>query len=118
MKAKALEVRDEGTFIPVLAVDMNPTTYINNADAHLSQRYLLRRCGYPCDGKPNIMITNMNGGDKANNDIYNWGGRTYPVAHNYIVHHWDELVDGDVIDVQFILGETKEPKLSEKYTAR
>ena len=107
MIAKALELRDEGTFITLLAVNMNP---INDA-----QRYLLRRCGYPCDGLPNIAITHLRaGGDKCSNDPYYWGGRTYPVAHNYIIEHWDELRDGDVIDVQFILGETKEPKISER----
>ena len=39
MKAKALEIRDEGTFIPALAVDMNP------ADDDL-QRWLLQRLRY------------------------------------------------------------------------
>lgn len=35
-------------------------------------------------------------------------------AHNWIIDHWQELKDGDVVDVQFILGETKEPKVSER----
>ena len=48
MKAKALEIRDRGTFIPALAVDMNPS---NGA-----QRYLLRRCGYACDDAPNVIL--------------------------------------------------------------
>ena len=106
MKAKALEIRDEGTFIPALAVNMNPTED--------SQRYLLRRCGYACDGRPNIIMTRLDGSGKATNDPYEWGGRTYPVAHNYIIDHWAELADGDVVDVQFILGETQTPKVSER----
>ena len=40
METKVLEVRDRATFIPVLATDMN--------SVHIPQRYLLRRCGYPC----------------------------------------------------------------------
>ena len=40
-----------------------------------------------------------------------------PVAHNYIIEHWHELKDGDVVDVQFILGETKAPKVSERRSA-
>lgn len=107
MKAKALEIRDEGTFIPALAVDMNPQVD--------EQRYLLRRCGYPCDGRPNIILTSLDGSGKATNDPYEWGGRTYPVAHNYIIDHWDELKDGDVVDVSFILGETQAPKVSERF---
>jgi hypothetical protein len=106
MKAKALEIRDEGTFIPALAVDMNPTQD--------SQRYLLRRCGYACDGRPNVILTRLDGSGKATNDPYEWGGRTYPVAHNYIIENWDALSDGDVVDVQFILGETTQPKVSER----
>ena len=106
MKAKALEIRDEGMFIPALAVDMNPTQD--------SQRYLLRRCGYACDGRPNVILTRLDGSGKATNDPYEWGGRTYPVAHNYIIDHWAELADGDVVDVQFILGETQTPKVSER----
>ena len=110
MKAKVLEIRDEGTFIPALAVDINPDTP--------EQLYLMRRCGYPCNGKPNIVLTNLNAdGGKARNDPYAWSGRTYPVAHNYIIEHWNELKDGDVIDVSFILGETEAPKISEREKA-
>lgn len=106
MNTKVLEIRDRGTFIPVLAVDMNPDRE--------TQRPLLRRCGYPCDGEPNIAITHLaaNGG-MTWNDPYGWGGRTYPVAHNYIIKYWDQLRDGDVVDVEFILGESDTKKISE-----
>lgn len=53
MKAKTLEIRDEGTFISALAIDINPS---NDA-----QRYLMRRCGYPCDGLPNVILTCLDG---------------------------------------------------------
>ncbi len=107
MKVKALELRDAATFIPALAVDMNP--------ADESQRYLLRRCGYPCDGRPNILLTRLSGEGEASNDPYSWGGRTFPVAHNWIIEHWDQLEDGDVVDVSFILGETQSRKISERF---
>jgi hypothetical protein len=107
MKTKILEIRDSGTFIPVVAVDMNPE---NEA-----QRYYLRRSGFPCDGAPNIAITHIRAsGDPCWNDPFGWGGRTYPVAHNYIIQHWHEMSDGDVVDVAFILGETETPKVSER----
>lgn len=114
MQAKALEIRDEGTFIAALAVDMNPEDH--DSDKH-GQRYLLRRCGYACDARPNIILTRLDGGGNATNDPYAWGGRTWPVAHKYIIEHWTELRDGDVIDVEFILGETKAPKVSERASA-
>ena len=108
MLTKALELRDSGTFIPILAVDMNP--------GNEAERYLLRRCGYPCDGEPNIIVTRLDGNGKATNDPYAWGGRTYPVAHDWIIKNWRQLMDGDVVDVEFILGEKPEKKISERFT--
>jgi len=106
MRVKALELRDEGTFIPLIAVDMNP----DNEE----QRYLLRRCGYPCNGKPNVVVTRMSAdGLPSSNDPYHWQDRTFAVGHQWIIEHWAELSDGDVVDVQFILGETRKPKVSE-----
>jgi hypothetical protein len=110
MKSKALEIRDEGTFIPALAIDMQPENE--------GQRYLLRRCGYACDGEPNIILTRLSGDGEATNDPYEWGGRTWPVAHNWIIEHWHELADGDVVDVSFILGESERPKVSERHQVR
>jgi hypothetical protein len=119
MHAKAIEIRDEGTFIAVLAVDMNPSVSqpyygFEKYEETEAQRYLLERCGYPCDGKPNVLLTRLDGSGKATNDPYEWGGRTFPVAHEYIIAHWNELRDGDVVDVQFILGETDRSKVSER----
>jgi hypothetical protein len=119
MKVKLLEVRDEGTFIPMFCVDMNPDDDgpeglpTPNEDQH----YLLRRCGYPCDGRPNIAITPLDAGGRPMwNDPYAWDSRTFAVAHKYINDHWAELRDGDVVDVEFILGERLMPKTSERET--
>jgi hypothetical protein len=114
MKPKALELRDDSTFIPILCVDMNPTR-MGTSD-YAPTRYLLRRCGYPCDGKPNIMLTELAGG-LATNDPSIWSDRTFAVAHKWIIAHWWDIHPGDVIDVEFILGETKEKKKSERETA-
>lgn len=123
MQVKLLEIRDEGTMIPIIAIDMNPNTLIDDMLQDTAQRYLLRRVGYPCDGRPNIAITALgaNGG-MCWNDPYGWGGRTYrgrtyPIAHNYIIQRWHDLKDGDVVDVEYIMGETKEPKKSERLTS-
>jgi hypothetical protein len=125
MKAKALEIRDRHTFIPALAVDMNPGPpapdggmSLDELARHLADQvgrmYLLRRAGYACDGEPIIMLTRMAGGLRAFYDPYDWCDRTWTTAHNYIVEHWNELRDGDVIDVEFILGESTQPKVSER----
>ena len=124
MQVKLLEIRDEGTFIGVLCVDMNPSEedYTRLSDGEVreiydAQRYLLRRVGYPCDGRPNIAITEVSASGKPCwNDPYGWGGRTMPVAHKYIIENWESLHDGDVVDVSFILGESNAPKVSERIT--
>ncbi|MCL2452071.1 MAG: hypothetical protein FWD08_00225 [Alphaproteobacteria bacterium] len=106
---KLLEVRDAGTFIPVLCIN------VANA-GNDAQHYLLRRCGYPLDGRPNIILTPLDAGGKpAWNDPYGWkGARTFPVAHEWIIDHWEMLKDGAVVDVEYILGESSVPKTSER----
>lgn len=106
MHALALEVRDHGTFIAVLAVELRPENE--------GQRYLIRREGYRLDGVRNIIITALGGRGKATNDCYEWGDRTWATAHRYIIENWASLHDGDVVDVAYILGETTAPKVSER----
>ncbi len=105
MKAKCLEVRDSMTFIPVVA--------LNTAPENEGQRYLLRRAGYGQEGDT-VILVNLSDCRGAN-DPYEWNSRTMGSAHIYIEEHWAELNDGDVVDVEFILGETTEPKKSERH---
>jgi len=125
MQTKILEIRDSATFILVLCVDMNPTPISINdrhtsrdyqAERHAYQCWALRTYGFPCDKQPNILITPLRADGKANNDPYSWGDRTFKTAHNFITDHWHELSEGDVVDVEFILGETKAPKTSQRLT--
>ena len=56
------------------------------------------------------------------NDPYEWsdlgmGLRTMQVAHNYIIEHYSGLSDGDVVDVEYVLGERLSPKISERLHA-
>ncbi len=115
MIVKAFEIRDKGTFIPVLAVKMVPDEGF--AEFHQGEWYLLRRSGYPFDSQPCVVLCRMecSGIDRnATYDPYAWGGRTFPVAHQYIVENFDSLESGAVVDVEFLLGETTEPKKSER----
>jgi hypothetical protein len=111
---KMLELRDKGTFIPLLCVDMNPDIN-DDGDLIKNQYWLLRRCGHACDKQPNIILTRLSGDGKASNDPYAWGDRTFSIAHKYIIEAWHGLADGDVIDVEFIFGETLVKKTSERY---
>lgn len=108
MDAKTFEIRDNGTFIPALAVRLNPG---NEQD-----RYLLGRAGYgtrPEVQATYVIVVKLEGGQAQYNPI-GWAyGRTMEVAHGFILDHFDELPSGAVVDVQYILGERTEPKVSE-----
>jgi hypothetical protein len=107
MKTKLIEIRDRATLIIALCVDMQPDNE--------TQRWGLRRYGYACDGRPNVMITHATGERRASNDPYYWNDRTWSTAHHHILENWTTLSDGDVVDVEFILGETDKPKVSERF---
>lgn len=110
MEVKCLEIRDEGTFIPVICIRPVPE---NEA-----QRYLLRRDGYRGDPSERCIIMIDAQCRGVAYDCYDWrDGRTKGHAHQFIADHWYELQDGDVVDVQFILGETPTAKQSESLTA-
>ena len=42
--------------------------------------------------------------------------RTMPMAHSWIREHFDEIKDGDVVDVEFLAGVSSAPKVSERLT--
>ncbi len=115
LECKTFELRDRNTFIPVVAVccaiDSNVIA-MTEAD-----RYLLRRAGYG-RGDDCILFTRLDAHNaKANYDPYAWGDRTFHVAHLHAYVHWHDLKSGDVLDVEYLLGETTEPKQSERSTA-
>jgi hypothetical protein len=106
MEIKCLELRDIGTFIPVICIRPIPT--------NAAQYYLLRRDGYSGDETERCIIMIDAQCRGVSYDPYGWtGARTLPRAHLYITEHWSELHDGDVIDIEFILGERNIPKISE-----
>lgn len=101
MIAKTVEIRDRATFIPALAVKLEPGC---EAD-----RYLLGRAGYSDEQAGHIVFLVRINGD----EYYGDGGRTIPRAHEWLTRHFDEIRSGAVVDVEFILGESTKEKLSE-----
>lgn len=117
METKILEIRDKGTFIPAVAVNMVPDdprnpSPLRDFDEYEGEAYLLRRAGYEGDC---ILLTRAEGGGGAQYDPYDWCNRTMHVAHLAIAKRWHELKSGDVIDVEYELGETKVAKRSERF---
>jgi hypothetical protein len=105
-ETKLFEIRDEGTHIDVAAMKT-----ISDAE---QDQYLLRRAGYGVDSNL-ILISRLDGG-QCHCDPYCWtNGRTMQIAHEYIAKNFDLHDSGDVIDVEYILGQTVEPKISERF---
>ena len=120
MDVKLVEIRDLATFISAMAIRLRNRTP--------KEFFLLRRAGYGKEEiggpeetpgvlagglQPYIILKNLTGGVKTEHDPYSWGNRTMANAHMWLMNHWAEFASGDVLDVQFILGETDVPKESE-----
>jgi hypothetical protein len=109
MVAKTFEVRDDGTFIPVLAVKL---TASND-----SEKYLIARAGFGTAPTDHVLLSPLRGEEKMHFAPSAWGGsRTLGIAHRYIRENFDDLDSGAVIDVELILGETFERKTSERFS--
>ena len=106
-RIKFLEIRDTATFIPVIAIDCSLTGNSYND-------YLLQRAGH--GQKRCILLTGLIGHGPAEYDPYSWNSRTYRIAHQFIYENWDAIYDSEVIDVEFILGETMTKKITERLT--
>ncbi len=103
MQVKLIEIRDSATFIPAVAIKMFPRND--------QEDFLLGRSGFG-PSSPFVLLTRLEGG-KCFYEPCDWADRTFQTAHKWLMDNWETFQSGDVIDVQFILGETKEPKRSE-----
>jgi hypothetical protein len=104
---KFLEVRDRATTIPVLAIKITK-------DSSPIASY----AGFGETGS--ILLIHLNKPD-VQYDPYAWtllNGRTMRGAHIYIEQLWDTLEEGNVVDVEYLTGETQAPKLPEIGHAR
>ena len=110
IEIKFVEVRDKGTFIPCMALRVQ----LAGSPSETPTDYLMWRAGGGYS--PVVYFGSLHGGRPFNHDCYAWRDRTYSVAHQWIEKNWGSLVDGQVVDVEYILRETPEPKISERYT--
>ncbi len=112
MDVKLFEIRDCGTFIPVMA-------FVMHSD-HEAEHYLLRRSGWGTDGGPFVCVQKLDGKCELRKTPEEWSrhSRTMPVAHTHIAANWSRLTTGDVVCVETILGERDKPKTSERFDQR
>ena len=124
-QVKFIEIRDAGTFIPAVAIKFYPMC-INEPKCAESGAYLLRRAGWK---NPPIFLIRLLDGE-CRKSCYDWPShtRTMPIVHMSLcgichnemikerIRTFDEIESGDVIDVEYIIGETNEIKESERVT--
>lgn len=106
MQIKTIEIRDKGTFIPAFAIRPGVRSG--------GEAFLWARAGYGQTPSSYILLFRLHELD-GHYTSRDWGGRTMPVAHRYLEEHWEDVQSGDVVDVEFILGETPGKKFSESY---
>ena len=100
MITKLFEIRCLATSIRALATQIDAGFY-NVGDPSVRRIFLCRI---------------FRGRGEGYDDPHSWMGRTLTAAHEYIVKNWNQMKDGDVIDVEFILGETKVKAAAPKIT--
>lgn len=105
METKLIELRDRATFIPAIATLM--------LSHDLRERYLLARAGFSPVSQPLILLGRLEG-DECHYDPYDWQCDPWRTAHQWLMDHWAECRSGDVIDAEFLRGESKAPKESER----
>lgn len=110
LPVKILEVRDRGTFIPVMA-----TKTVSDNDI---ERNLISRAGYDTM-YGSIILTHLETSESTV-DPYKWGmsPRTLWMAHRYINRYFDEIPNNWVVDVEYIRSETQTMKIPERYYNR
>jgi hypothetical protein len=95
---KTVEIRDRCKFIPAFAIRMLPSDEF--------ELFLFKQAGYglfnPC-----IMLISIEEPWLSNRSSDEWinSPRTMPIAHKWIEDNFDKINNGDVIDIEFILGE-------------
>ena len=102
MELKLIELRDRGTFISAVAILVN--------GGSVAENYLCRRAGYALNN-PLVMLGRLEGDGKLSFEFYD---RTWKVACDELNKNWEQYDSGDVLDVEFILGERGFRKVTER----
>lgn len=111
IETKLFEIRDDMTFIPVMAV-----RFESQDDA---ERYLLRAVGFPLDlPYPFVYVWKLASLAQPTMWPPEWHCRTMTPAHRHIASHWDELLSGEVLDARVLRGERAEPVISQRLEDR
>lgn len=102
---KTVEIRDRATLIPAFAIRMLPSDE--------KEFFLFKGAGYGFS-HPCIMLIAIEAPWQSARSSDEWRNspRTLVTAHKWIEKHFDEIENGDVIDVEFILDEKEKPSFN------
>ena len=110
---KIFEVRDRATLIPTIAICID--TFQFDKKINTVGDFLVNRAGY--EGY-NVRVSTLKDLQfKKSWKEWNYDlGRTLPEAHKWLATEYNFInsCSGDVIDVEYILGEVDKPKVSER----
>jgi hypothetical protein len=110
LDAKLVEVRDDATCMPVMAIRMKTDDWNDEAKVW----GIHTRSGYPRDGSGIVMMVLAD--QRAQVDPYGWSDHhTLGLAHHYIYENFDSLKDGDVLDVRVLRKERTVPVESDRF---
>jgi hypothetical protein len=109
MTTKVVEIRDRATRISAVAIRLDPADEAERATFGLSGY------GTTAEDQAGYIILLRIDPVAAHADKYDWSqsARTMQVAHDHIERHFNGIESGDVIDVEFILGESHQVKRAE-----
>ena len=111
-ETKLFEVRDRATCIPVIAI--RPSI----ADFE-TERWLWGRGGFGSHPEEYVLVAKLDNESVLTSDPYKQGPfRTMLEATKFIRANFADLETGNVIDIEFILGETDIPKESDRFYDR
>jgi len=118
IEAKLFEIRDRATSLLLLSTKIRmPENYGNLSEVDTITTRMLRKAGYSF-GQSYIFVKLVSSGLSNAKDFYDRysahsSGRTFGYAYEVIEQSFEDLCNGDVIDVEYSLGEAEEPKVAE-----
>lgn len=107
---KLFEVRDVGTFIPVIAIRLSCN--------YEAESYLLGRAGFEVTKhgvvEGVVLFGKLDGSGELRSAPHDWVNGTMRQAHQHVQDNWHSLMSGEVIDVEHVRGDSAQPKESER----
>lgn len=104
--AKMLAVMDRGTHIPLIAFKVSPNT--------MKECVMLERHDFGVNPHEHTFFYDISSGTCSHNPYKMEGSYTLTPACKHIRDNWGSINSGDLVDAEYIRGETSEPRIWER----